>query len=461
MAASPAKQKMLTLSDLSASAVKKEDLSMKNTLIEKFTSRNARIAILGLGYVGLPLARIFCQEGFHVLGLDVDQDKVDALRQGRTYIRHVDSEPFRQWHQQGLFIPDTDFSLVSQADAVIFCVPTPLDKHREPDLSFVISSLQSVLPHLRPGQLISLESTTYPGTTHEEFKPRIEKTGLTVGQDIFLVYSPEREDPGNANHSTRTIPKVCGGTTPACLEAGLTLYGQVLEQVVPVSSTQCAEAVKLMENIFRSVNIALVNEMKTAFMQMDIDIFEVVRAASTKPFGYMPFYPGPGLGGHCIPIDPFYLTWKAREYDVATRFIELAGEINTSMPYFVIQRAAEVLNEYGKPLKGSRILLLGLAYKANVDDCRESPTFRIMDQLEQKGAVVEYNDPHVPQIGPSRAYGRFAGRGSSPVEKDGYDLYILCTAHDEYREINPADLNMPILDTRGIFPDVAGKIFRA
>ncbi len=437
-----------------------KDLSMKNTLIDKLTSRTAQIAILGLGYVGLPLARLFCQQGLQVLGLDVDQDKVAALKEGRTYIRHVDSEPFRQWHRQGLFNPGADFSRASEADAIILCVPTPLDEHREPDLSYVIKSVQAVLPHLRPGQVISLESTTYPGTTDEELRPRIEKTGLEVGRDIFLVYSPEREDPGNSSFNTRTIPKICGGTTPDCLEAGEVLYGQVIDRVVPVSSTRTAEAVKLMENIFRSVNIALVNEMKTAFMHMDIDIFEVVRAASTKPFGYMPFYPGPGLGGHCIPIDPFYLTWKAREYDVATRFIELAGEINTSMPYFVVQRAAEVLNEYSKPLKGSRILLLGLAYKAGVDDFRESPTFRIMDLLEQKGAVVEYNDPYVPVIGKTREYARYSGKKSQPVKKD-YDLAILCTAHDEYKEINPGDLNMPILDTRGIFPDVAGMVYRA
>jgi UDP-N-acetyl-D-glucosamine dehydrogenase len=319
--------------------------------------------------------------------------------------------------------------------------------------------MEAVLPYLRPGQIVSLESTTYPGTTEEEMRPRIEKTGLVPGRDIFLVYSPEREDPGNPDFRTRTIPKVCGGSTPDCLEAGMALYRQVIDQVVPVSSTRTAEAVKLMENIFRSVNIALVNELKMAFMKMGIDIFEVIRAASTKPFGYMPFYPGPGLGGHCIPIDPFYLTWKAREYDVATRFIELAGEINTAMPYFIVQRAADVLNEHGKALKGSRVLLLGLAYKANVDDDRESPTYRIMSLLEQKGAIVDYNDPHVPEIRLSREYPHYAGRKSRDISGN-YDLIILCTAHNQYKEINPAALNVPVLDTRGFFPDLPGIVYR-
>ncbi len=433
---------------------------MKKQLIDRLNNRTATIAIVGLGYVGLPLALRYLEVGYPVLGLDIDQSKVDQLMSGQSYIKHIPSEPIKANVDAGKLKCTTDFSRAAQADALILCVPTPLNKHREPDLSYVISSLEMILPHLRPGQVISLESTTYPGTTDEELMPRIEKIGLKVGQDIFLVYSPEREDPGNPDFNTRTIPKVCGGVTPDCMEAGLALYGQVIDHVVPVSSTRAAEAVKLMENIFRSVNIALVNELKTAFMKMDIDIFEVVRAASTKPFGFMPFYPGPGLGGHCIPIDPFYLTWKAREYDVATRFIELAGEINTSMPYFVVQRAVEVLNEQTKPLKGSRILLLGLAYKAGVDDFRESPTFRIMDLLEQKGAIVEYNDPYVPEIGKTREYARYSGKKSQPVSAD-YDLAILCTAHDEYRDINPGDLNMPVLDTRGVFQDAPGKVFRA
>ncbi len=433
---------------------------MKSALVKKITDRSANISILGLGYVGLPLVRLFCEQGFQVLGLDVDQEKVEALKQGRSYIRHVDSEPFRQWHQEGLFTPSTDFALASEADAIIFCVPTPLDDHREPDLTYVINSVQGMAPYLRPGQVLCLESTTYPGTTHEELLPRVEQEGFRVGEDFFLIYSPEREDPGSSTHTTRTIPKICGGETRACLEVGQTLYEQVIDQVVPVSSTQTAEAVKLMENIFRSVNIALVNELKQTFMRMDLDVFEIIRAASTKPFGFMPFYPGPGLGGHCVPIDPFYLTWKAREYDVATRFIELAGEVNTSMPYFVVQRAAEVLNEHTKPIKDCNILVLGLSYKPEVDDDRESPTYRIMDLLEQKGARVYYNDPFVPRIKPSRKFSRFAGRESSPLQGD-YDLVVLCTAHSEYRKINPEELAAPILDTRGVFENIPGKVYQA
>ncbi|SDB59830.1 UDP-N-acetyl-D-glucosamine dehydrogenase [Desulfonatronum thiosulfatophilum] len=433
---------------------------MLTQLLEKLNSRNALIGIIGLGYVGLPLALRYLEAGYSVLGLDVDQRKTDMLMAGQSYIKHIPAEPIQQNVQSGKLQACTDFSRAREADALILCVPTPLDSHREPDLSYVISSLEAILPYLRPGQVVSLESTTYPGTTEEELRPRIERGELVVGRDVFLVYSPEREDPGNPDFHTRTIPKICGGSTPACQDAGLALYGQVIDQVIPVSSTHAAEAVKLMENIFRSVNIALVNELKVAFMKMNIDIFEVIRAASTKPFGFMPFYPGPGLGGHCIPIDPFYLTWKAREFDVATRFIELAGEINTSMPYFVVQRAAEVLNDHGKPLKNSRILLLGLAYKAGVDDDRESPTYRIMALLEQKGAVVFYNDPYVPEIRPSREYSRYAGRTSASIH-DAYDLIILCTAHDQYRDIDPTSLESPILDTRGFFQDIPGKIHRA
>ncbi|MFP4393585.1 MAG: nucleotide sugar dehydrogenase [Desulfohalobiaceae bacterium] len=430
-------------------------------VIDKFNSRQAVIGIIGLGYVGLPLALRFLEVGYPVLGLDSDAAKVDSLMAGKSYIRHIPHQSVQDNVQTGRLQASADFTRAGEADALILCVPTPLDGHREPDLSFVIGCTEEILPYLRQGQVLCLESTTYPGTTDEVLKPRLEQAGFTVGRDIFLVYSPEREDPGNPSFSTRTIPKVCGGITQECLEVGQALYGQVIDQVVPVSSTRTAEAVKLMENIFRSVNIALVNEMKTALMQMGIDIFEVVRAASTKPFGYMPFYPGPGLGGHCIPIDPFYLTWKAREYDVATRFIELAGEVNTSMPYFVVQRAGEVLNEYAKPLKGSRILLLGLSYKPEVDDDRESPTYRIMELLEGKGAEVFYNDPFVPEIKPSRKYARFAGRRSSPVANDGYDLYILCTAHSSYKEIDPEKLEAPMLDTRGFFVNNQGKVYRA
>ncbi len=434
--------------------------SEKDMIISRMNSVQATIGIIGLGYVGLPLALRYIQVGYKVLGLDIDPHKTRQLMSGKSYIRHIPEGLIAQGVAEGLLQATTDFSRAGEADALILCVPTPLDRHREPDLSFVVSSLEEILPHLRAAQVISLESTPYPGTTEEEIKTRLEKAGWTVGKDIFLVYSPEREDPGNPRYNTRSIPKICGGTTPACLEAGLALYGKVIDRLVPVSSTRTAEAVKLMENIFRSVNIALVNEMKIAFMKMDIDIFEVVRAASTKPFGFMPFYPGPGLGGHCIPIDPFYLTWKAREYDVATRFIELAGEINTSMPYFVVQRVMEVLNEQGKALKKSRIMLLGLAYKAGVDDDRESPTYKIMQILEDRGADVTYNDPFVPVIRPSREYAHFAGRKSMPVFGD-YDLYILCTAHHQYNDIHPEMLGCPVLDTRGFFQDLPGKVFRA
>ncbi len=433
---------------------------MKNDLVDKLNRLQAKIGIIGLGYVGLPLALRYLEAGYTVLGMDIDGKKTDSIMAGQSYIKHIPFEPIKSSVDRGKLEATADFSRSGEADALILCVPTPLDSHREPDLSYVISSLEEILPHMRAGQIIALESTTYPGTTDEELRTRIEKAGFTVGRDIFLVYSPEREDPGNPDFTTRTIPKVCGGSTQACLEAGMALYGQVIDQVIPVSSTRTAEAVKLLENIFRSVNIALVNELKVAFMKMDIDIFEVIRAASTKPFGFMPFYPGPGLGGHCIPIDPFYLTWKAREYDVATRFIELAGEINTSMPYYVVQRAAETLNEKEKPLKNSRILLLGLAYKAEVDDDRESPTYRIMELLEKQGAKVSYNDPFVPVIRPSREYSHYAGRKSSPVQGH-YDLIILCTPHSQYRDIDPAKLIAPVLDTRGFWPEAQGKVYKA
>ena len=434
---------------------------MHEPLIYKFNSRQAVIGIIGLGYVGLPLALRYLETGYSVLGLDSDRSKVDSLMSGQSYIRHIPSDSVQENVQAGRLQATVDFARAGEADALILCVPTPLDGHREPDLTYLIGCTEEILPHLRKGQVISLESTTYPGTTEEVLRPRLEKAGFTVGQDIFLVYSPEREDPGNPSFSTRTIPKVCGGTTPECLEVGQALYGQVIDRVVPVSSTQAAEMTKILENTFRAVNIALVNELKLVADRMGVDIFEVIRTAATKPFGYMPFYPGPGLGGHCIPIDPFYLTWKAREYDVATRFIELAGEVNTSMPYFVVQRAGEVLNEYGKPLKGSRILLLGLSYKPEVDDDRESPTYRVMELLEDKGAVVYYNDPFIPEVKPSRKYPGFAGRRSRPIVSDGYDLYIVCTAHSSYRNIEPADLKAPVLDTRGFFENGSDNVYKA
>ncbi|EMG38432.1 nucleotide sugar dehydrogenase [Desulfocurvibacter africanus PCS] len=359
-------------------------------------------------------------------------------------------------------MPTTDYSRVSEVDALIFCVPTPLNEHREPDLSFVINSLLSVLPHLKAGQVLSLESTTYPGTTNEELRPRIEECGFTIGQDFFLIFSPEREDPNNPKYSTNTIPKICGGETEACLEVGLALYQGVIETIVPVSSTQAAEMTKILENTFRAVNIALVNELKIVAERMGLDIFEVIRAAATKPFGFMPFYPGPGLGGHCIPIDPFYLTWKAREYGVVTKFIELAGEVNTAMPDYVVGKIMTALNEHGKAVKGSRILVLGAAYKKNVDDTRESPGLALIAKLQDMGARVDYSDPHVPVMPKVRKY-CFDMR-SVPLTSETlaeYDLVLVATDHDRFDWKLIEENARVIVDTRGRYPQAAGKVYRA
>ncbi|NER59508.1 nucleotide sugar dehydrogenase, partial [Pseudomonas sp. MAFF212428] len=368
---------------------------MKQQLLGRLTERTASIGIVGLGYVGLPLVLRYAEVGYKVVGFDIDQSKIDCIAQGKSYIEHIPAEAIAGAVAQG-FEATTDFTRAADVDALILCVPTPLNKYREPDLSFVLDTTASLVPYLRAGQVISLESTTYPGTTDEELLPRIESRGLVVGDDIFLVYSPEREDPGNPNFTTRSIPKVCGGHTAACLEVGMALYGQVIDKVVPVSSTRAAEMTKLLENIHRAVNIGLVNEMKIVADKMGIDIHEVIRAAATKPFGFVPYYPGPGLGGHCIPIDPFYLTWKAREYGLHTRFIELAGEVNSAMPDYVIAKVSSALNERKKAVNGSRVLVLGIAYKKNVDDMRESPSVFMMEKLRALGAVVHYSDPHVP-----------------------------------------------------------------
>ncbi len=345
---------------------------MRDILTEKLADKSAVIGIVGLGYVGLPLMLRYCEVGYKVIGFDIDNIKVDLLRRGRSYIGHIQDSAIELAVEKG-FYATTDFSRVTEVDALIICVPTPLNKYREPDLSFVLGTTDTLVPYLRPGQVVSLESTTYPGTTDEELLPRVESGGMKVGEDIFLVFSPEREDPGNKNYTTRTIPKVCGGHTPACLAVGLALYGQVIDRVVPVSSTRAAELTKLLENIHRAVNIGLVNEMKIVADKMNIDIHEVIRAAATKPFGFVPYYPGPGLGGHCIPIDPFYLTWKAREYGVHTRFIELAGEINSSMPDYVISKVVTVLNLAKKAVNGSQILVLGIAYKKMWMICANPP----------------------------------------------------------------------------------------
>ena len=362
------------------------------------------VAVVGLGYVGLPLSLQFARSGVNVLGLDLDSDKVSAVNEGRSYIKHVPMETVAEEVKARRFEATTDFSRVAEVDAVIICVPTPLNKNREPDISYILETGRAIAPHLRKGTLIALESTTYPGTTDEDLRGVLENgSGLKAGEDFHLAFSPEREDPANPDSKVGEVPKLVGGLTPACLQKAVRLYRRAIKTVVPVSSCRVAEAAKLLENIFRSVNIALVNELKVVYASMGIDIWEVIAAAKTKPFGFMAFYPGPGLGGHCIPIDPFYLTWKAREFEHSTRFIELAGEINTGMPDYVVHRVAEALNDKGKAIKGSRILILGLAYKPNVDDERESPSYRLLEKLAQRGAEVAYHDPYVPVIRPTRA----------------------------------------------------------
>ena len=371
---------------------------MKEEILKRIRDKEAVIGVIGLGYVGLPLSLCFIEKGFRSIGFDIDKSKIQSLETGKTYIKHISTERITKAVESKLFSVTSDFSKLRECDVIIIAVPTPLNKNREPEMRYIVSTCEAIYPHLRKEQLVVLESTTYPGTTVEIVLPILEKSGIIADQDFFVAFSPEREDPNNPQYTTETIPKVVGATSKDGLEVANAVYSQIVRRTVPVSSTQVAEATKLMENIFRSVNIALVNELKMTFMKMGIDIWEVIEAAKTKPFGFMPFYPGPGLGGHCIPIDPFYLTWKAREYGVNTRFIELAGEINTSMPDFVIQRSMEVLNEFRKPMKGSRILILGLAYKANVDDDRESPSYFLMEKLEANGAIVDYNDPYIPVI---------------------------------------------------------------
>lgn len=413
-----------------------------------------KIAIVGMGYVGLPLGIRFAESGVVVHGVDIDPVKTNSLNRGESYIRHIDADSLKPLIDSGKFSATTDFSIIREVDAVIICVPTPLDKHRQPDLSYVIKTGENIAPFLLSAgenshpKLVVLESTTYPGTTEDELKPVLEKgSGLKAGEGFYLAFSPEREDPGRTDYSVQNIPKVMGGYTAKCLEKCVELYSKAVDEPFPVSSCRVAEATKLTENIFRSVNIALVNELKVVYDSMGIDVWEVIDAAKTKPFGYMPFYPGPGLGGHCIPIDPFYLTWKAREYEKHTRFIELAGEINTSMPDYVIGKVTEALNAESKPIRNSRILLLGMAYKPNVDDDRESPSYVLLDRLEQKGATVEYNDPYVPVIKVNREHPHLAGRQSVPLSSD-YDLLLLCTNHNEYINHDFSDYRIPVVDTR-------------
>jgi UDP-N-acetyl-D-glucosamine dehydrogenase len=427
-----------------------------------------KVAIVGLGYVGLPLSLQFARSGVPVLGMDVDVDKVEALNDGRSYIKHVSGDLVAEQVKAGRLEATADFARVNEVDAVIICVPTPLNKNREPDISYILQTGRAIAPHLRSGTLVALESTTYPGTTDEDLKEVLESgSGLTAGTDFHLAFSPEREDPANPDSKVGEVPKLVGGLTPACLAKAMQVYGQAIKRLVPVSSCRVAEAAKLLENIFRSVNIALVNELKLIYAAMGIDIWEVVEAAKTKPFGFMAFYPGPGLGGHCIPIDPFYLTWKAREFDRNTRFIELAGEINTAMPNHVVERIAEALNSVRKSLNGSRVLVLGLAYKPNVDDERESPSYRIMELLRQRGAEVAYHDPHVPVIRPTREHPHWAGTKSvdwNQATVAGFDVVVIATAHASVNYQELADWAPCIVDTRNAMakvPASPGQVWKA
>src|SRR5437870_368410 len=427
-----------------------------------------KICIVGLGYVGLPLAIQFARSGAEVIGLDVDRAKVDQVNRGRSYIKHIAAKTISEVLKAKRLTASTDFSRIQKADAVIICVPTPLSKNREPDISFIIETGRKIAPHLQKSALVVLESTTYPGTTEEELRGVIEQNSkLKAGVDFHLAFSPEREDPGNPHSVVATIPKIVGGFTPACLQKAMALYSIAIKRLVPVSSCRVAEAAKLLENIFRSVNIALVNELKMVYGAMGIDIWEVIEAAKTKPFGFMPFYPGPELGGHCIPIDPFYLTWKAREYGHNTRFIELAGEINTWMPEHVVNRVIAALNSQRKALNGSKILVMGLAYKPNVDDERESPSYVLMSLLSERGAEVEYHDPYVPVIKPTREHSQFVGRKSVAWDQttiQNFDLVLIATNHScvNYQELG--DWAQCIIDTRNAMASVkvaAGKVWKA
>jgi UDP-N-acetyl-D-glucosamine dehydrogenase len=434
---------------------------MATQLIGLLEDRRAVVGILGMGYVGQPLALRYAELGYKVIGFDIDAEKVADLNAGRSHIEHISDADIRRANAAGLECT-IDFSRAAEADALILCVPTPLNKYREPDLSYVINTIESIVPYLRAGQVVSLESTTYPGTTEEELLPRVTAGGLTVGQDIFLIYSPEREDPGNAHFTTHTIPKVVGGHTPVCLEVGKALYRKAIDQIVPVSSTKVAELTKLLENIHRAVNIGLVNEMKIVADRMGIDIFEVIDAAATKPFGFTAYYPGPGLGGHCIPIDPFYLTWKAREYGLHTRFIELSGEVNRAMPEYVVGKVTKALNDRFKSLKGSRLLVLGIAYKKNVDDMRESPAVEVMELLRAAGADVAYSDPHVPVFPKMREHHfDLASIALTPQAVASYDAVVLTTDHAKFDYEMVRTHAQVIIDSRGVYRTAADNIVKA
>jgi len=426
---------------------------MVTELKKKIEDRSATVGIIGLGYVGLPLAIEFVKQGYPVVGYDADANKVESLNEGRTYIKHISDWSINEIKASGRFQPTTEQASIREMDAVLICVPTPLTANREPDMSYVRKSCELIAEHMRPGQLIILESTTYPGTTEEVMKPILEAKGLKSNEDFYLAYSPEREDPNNKNYNTATIPKVVGCDCAEGLEAAKALYDAVVTETVPVSSTRAAEATKLVENIYRCVNIALVNELKMLFTEMDIDVWEVINAAKTKPFGYHPFYPGPGLGGHCIPIDPFYLTWKAREYDMPTKFIELAGEINTQMPRYVVNRISHALNDHHKALRKAKILMLGVAYKKDIDDMRESPSLKLMELLEERGAEVAYHDPYIKEIPITREHAEFAGRKSVPLDKvDEYDCVLIATDHTDVPYEDVVAKAQLVIDTRHAVP---------
>lgn len=433
-------------------------------LIKKIRDKKARIGVIGLGYVGLPLVIGFGKAGFQVVGLDIDESKIARISSGESYIRHIPGDDIRKLIDAGLLEASTDFSKVSQLDCILICVPTPLNANREPNMDYIISTARAVSPFLVKNQIVVLESTTYPGTTREVLVPELESfSKLKSNKDFFVAYSPEREDPNNKKFSSMDIPKVIGADSDYALEAANVLYSSIIKQTVTVSDTMTAEATKLLENIFRAVNIALVNEMKIIFDKMGIDVWEVIKAASTKPFGFMPFYPGPGLGGHCIPIDPFYLTWKAREYGVATRFIELAGEINVGMPEYVVQKITHALNEKEKSVKGSRILILGLAYKQDVDDTRESPSYKIMALLEGYGAKVEFNDPYVDRIDHKRDYPQFVGKSGVALDNlDKFDAAVILTAHNAYDYEEIVKKSNIVVDTRNACGNIkSDKIVKA
>jgi len=422
---------------------------MINNLKSRIQNRDVRIAIIGLGYVGLPLVIRFSEEGFQTVGFDIDEEKIQKLNNGQTYIKHIAEEKIATIVKNG-FIATNDFREIANIDVIIICVPTPLGVHHEPDLSYVKGTLNAIVPYLKENQLLILESTTYPGTTEEEIVPVVEEAGFEIGRNFFVGYSPEREDPGNKKFTTKTIPKVVSGYTPNCLELTKTLYDQIVDQTVPVSSPRVAEMTKILENIHRAVNIGLVNELKMVADKMDIDIYEVINAAATKPFGFTAFYPGPGLGGHCIPIDPYYLTWKAKQVGINTRFIELAGEINSTMPDYVIQKVGEALSTVGKSIKGSRILILGLAYKKNVDDSRESPSFVIMDLLMNQGADVQYSDPYLPEAPKTGKYHfDLQSVDLTPESIQSFNVVVLATDHDSFDyELITREAKL-VVDTRG------------